>query len=68
MALNRLADRCDVCGAQAFVQVTSRETGFDLLFCGHHFARHEPRLVMGGWIVDDQRDQINAVPSPSASV
>lgn len=68
MALNRLADRCDRCGAQAFVQVTSRDTGFDLLLCGHHYADNEPLLVMAGWIVDDQRDQINAAPSPSASL
>lgn len=68
MALNRLSDRCDRCGAQAFVQVTSRDTGYDLLFCGHHYARNELVLVPSGWIVDDQRDQINATPSPSASV
>lgn len=60
--MNRLHDRCDRCGAQAFVQVTSRTSGYDLLLCGHHFNRHESRLVEGGWIVDDQRERINSLP------
>lgn len=28
-------DRCDACGAQAYVQVTG--VSGDLLFCGHHY-------------------------------
>ena len=28
-------DRCDSCGAQAYVQVTG--VSGDLLFCGHHY-------------------------------
>lgn len=31
----KIADRCDRCGAQAFVMVKG-STG-DLLFCGHHY-------------------------------
>ena len=31
----KVADRCDRCGAQAFVMVKG-STG-DLLFCGHHY-------------------------------
>lgn len=30
-------DRCDSCGAQAYIQVTG-VTG-DLLFCGHHYEK-----------------------------
>lgn len=67
MALSRLSDRCDRCSAQAFVQVTSRTTGYDLLFCGHHYVENAEPLVMGGWVVDDQRDQINTAPFASSA-
>ncbi|GAC1370031.1 MAG: hypothetical protein NVSMB39_2470 [Candidatus Saccharimonadales bacterium] len=33
--LNAL-DRCDRCGAQAYVRVVLEKTGGKLLFCGHH--------------------------------
>ena len=36
-------DRCDRCGAQAYVRVTL-DGGAILLFCGHHFKEHEDRL------------------------
>jgi hypothetical protein len=36
-------DRCDRCGAQAYVRVTLAGGG-DLLFCAHHFREHEERL------------------------
>lgn len=38
-----VSDRCDRCGAQAFVRVTL-DGGSSLLFCGHHFKEHEVRL------------------------
>lgn len=31
----KATDRCDACGAEALVQVTSLNG--DLLFCGHHY-------------------------------
>ena len=34
------ADRCDRCGAQAYVRATM-ESGFDLLLCAHHFHDNE---------------------------
>jgi hypothetical protein len=51
-ALKR-SDRCDVCGAQALVEasfITGR-----LLFCGHHFARHEEGLRQQAFDINDQR-------------
>jgi len=36
-------DRCDRCGAQAYVRVILAAGG-ELLFCGHHFREHEARL------------------------
>ena len=36
-------DRCDRCGAQAFVRAVLRG-GSELLFCRHHARKHEDRL------------------------
>jgi hypothetical protein len=36
-------DRCDRCGAQAYVRVVL-SSGSDLLFCAHHARAHEERL------------------------
>lgn len=35
-------DRCDSCGAQAYVRVTMG--GSELLFCAHHARKHEDKL------------------------
>ena len=35
-------DRCDVCGAQAYIRA-SLATG-ELFFCGHHGAENKPKL------------------------
>lgn len=50
------ADRCDRCGAQAFVRV-GLATGAELLFCGHHARQHESRLreVAVTWIDEIDR-------------
>ena len=37
------ADRCDRCGAQAYVRATM-ESGLDLMLCAHHFHENEGRL------------------------
>ena len=37
------ADRCDRCGAQAYVRITLRNGG-ELLFCAHHARAHETSL------------------------
>lgn len=39
----KAADRCDRCGAQAYIRVVLAGGG-DLLFCGHHGRRHEGKL------------------------
>ncbi len=36
-------DRCDRCGAQAYLKV-ELASGFDLLFCAHHAREHEEKL------------------------
>ncbi len=37
------ADRCDRCGAQAYVRV-QLHAGGELLFCAHHGRQHVPAL------------------------
>lgn len=61
------SDRCDRCGAQAFVAV-SMKSGAPLLFCGHHFNENETKLIaQGGSLSADQRSTINAKPSQSSA-
>ena len=43
-ALLTAMDRCDNCGAQAFVQVWIAPDGAELLFCAHHARQHEGKL------------------------
>ena len=38
-----VADRCDSCGAQAYVRVTLASG--DLYFCGHHATRFREKLA-----------------------
>jgi hypothetical protein len=44
------SDRCDRCGAQAYLYA-SKEDGFSLLLCGHHAKDHHDRLLDEGWTV-----------------
>ena len=37
------SDRCDRCGAQAYVRV-HLSSGGELLFCAHHGRKHEEKL------------------------
>jgi hypothetical protein len=37
-------DRCDRCGAQAYVRVVLETSGGELLFCGHHARAVESSL------------------------
>ncbi len=41
--LNTL-DRCDRCGAQAYVRVVLESSGMELVFCGHHARSVEATL------------------------
>lgn len=69
-------DRCEgkECGAQAFVRVMKammikNEPSFGYLdFCAHHYVKNEAALDIDGWDVHvDNRELINAAPSPSAN-
>lgn len=53
------ADRCDRCGAQAYV-VTDHH-GTELLWCGHHADEHEDKILP--FIVVDERSKLTDEPT-----
>ena len=46
-------DRCDRCGAQAFVQV-ELDAGAELLFCAHHARQHADKLREVALLIHDE--------------
>lgn len=50
------ADRCDRCGAQAYVRVVL-PTG-DLFFCGHHARKHAPAFADVALHIQDETDRL----------
>jgi ribosomal protein S14 len=56
------ADRCDRCGAQAYVRATM-ESGFDLLLCAHHFRENENRLREVAVSIYDESERLVQVPA-----
>jgi hypothetical protein len=54
-------DRCDSCGAQAYVRVTIPSGA--LLFCGHHAAKHKDQLISQALTWHDETFRL----SPTAS-
>jgi hypothetical protein len=50
-------DRCDVCDAQAYVQV--KGVAGDLLFCGHHFNKADgDKLQAFAFEIIDERERL----------
>ena len=60
-----IADRCDRCGAQAFIRAVF--TVGELTFCGHHGRELLLPLQRDAVHVEDATDLINTTPSPSAN-
>ena len=52
------ANRCDACGARAWVRATM-PSGGQLYFCGHHANEHLPSLVGAGAQILDERHFMN---------
>ncbi|MGO1509787.1 MAG: DUF7455 domain-containing protein [Actinomycetaceae bacterium] len=50
------ADRCDACGAQAYVRVTLRSG--ELLFCAHHARKHSEKLDEVATDILDESDRL----------
>jgi hypothetical protein len=51
-------DRCDRCGAQAYVRVVLA-SGSELLFCAHHARAHEERLREVAATYQDETARLN---------
>ena len=58
-------DRCDRCGAQAYVRATM-ESGFDLLLCAHHFRENESRLREIAVDIHDESTRLVQIPTSAA--
>jgi hypothetical protein len=59
------ADRCDRCGAQAYIRVTMASGG-ELLFCAHHGRAHEDKLREISISFQDQTEMLQATPSTAS--
>lgn len=49
-------DRCDRCNAQAFVWVNG--VAGDLMFCRHHFSKHEDALRAYAFEIIDESEKL----------
>lgn len=52
------ADRCDRCGAQAYLRVTLTSGG-ELLFCAHHARAHSDRIRQVALNIHDETDKLS---------
>lgn len=60
------ADRCDQCGAQAFIWVNMPNATAGLLYCRHHFLRNESKLREYAIDIVDETYKINLKASASS--
>jgi len=58
-------DRCDRCGAQAYIRVTM-PSGLDLLLCAHHFHENESKLRDVAADIYDESERLATVPATAA--
>jgi len=58
-------DRCDRCGAQAYVR-TVLGSGSELLFCSHHWHDNEDRLREISVSIHDHTDRLDETPPIAA--
>jgi hypothetical protein len=55
-------DRCDRCGAQAYLRV-ELSGGGELLFCAHHAREHGDKLREIAVQVHDETEKLSAAPT-----
>ena len=58
------ADRCDRCGAQAYLRV-ELQSGGELLFCAHHAREHGAKLKEIAVNVVDETHKLAGTPAPA---
>lgn len=59
------ADRCDRCGARAYIRVLL-PAGGELLFCAHHGRAHQDALRAADADIQDQSDALASTPASAA--
>jgi hypothetical protein len=59
-------DRCDRCGAQAYIRATMA-SGYDLLLCAHHFHENESRLREIATNIHDESERLIEVPATAGA-
>jgi len=57
-------DRCDACGSQAYIWVNG--VSGDLLFCRHHFLKHEDKLREYAFEIIDETHKLGIKVESSA--
>jgi hypothetical protein len=60
------ADRCDRCGARAYLRA-NMPSGGELLFCAHHAREHGDALRAAGMDIQDETGQLADVPATAPS-
>ena len=58
-------DRCDRCGAQAYVRV-ELAGGAELLFCAHHARQHEDKLREVAITIHDETGRLADTPATAS--
>lgn len=56
------ADRCDRCGAQAYIRV-NLVSGGELLFCRHHGREHHDKLAGMAVTIHDESGKLEKTPA-----
>jgi hypothetical protein len=59
------ADRCDRCGARAYIRVVLNGGG-ELLFCAHHGHAHAEALEAAAADIQDQSQVLAATPATAS--
>ena len=59
------ADRCDRCGAQAYLRV-ELQSGGELLFCAHHAREHGEKLQEVAASVIDETHKLSSTPASAS--
>ncbi|SDQ50622.1 hypothetical protein [Quadrisphaera sp. DSM 44207] len=59
------AERCDRCGAQAYVRVLL-PSGGELLFCAHHGREHAAKLREVAAEIQDESQRLAGTPAVAA--
>ncbi|WP_030485795.1 DUF7455 domain-containing protein [Nocardioides aequoreus] len=57
-------DRCDRCGAQAYLRVHLKGGG-ELMFCAHHAREHSDKLREVAEHVHDETNRLSGTPTPT---